>query len=173
MRLDAGVPDHSGNHGMYGFRFLDAGGRMISEVGLPVAWNHAEFKRPLPVTFFGVTLEFPRSAVRLEIWNRGTGTCLASMELERSVPDVYVEPPEPRGEAMVLRWHAEDREKSALSYAVMISPDGTAWWPLAHGLTQTECVLDTASLPKGEYQVEVMALNSIRVGKSNHVTLRV
>ena len=91
VRLDAGVPDHSGNRGMYGFRFLDAAGRMISEVGLPVAWNHAEFKRPLPVTFFGVTLEFPRSAVRLEIWNRGTGTCLASMELDRSVPEIYVE----------------------------------------------------------------------------------
>ena len=87
VRLDAGLPDHSGRKGMYGFRFLNEAGRLVSEVGLPVAWNHAEFKRVMPITFFGVTLELPRSAAKLEIWNRGTGTRLASIELDRSVPE--------------------------------------------------------------------------------------
>jgi hypothetical protein len=174
VRLDAGVPDHTRDRGMYGFRFVNRDGRVLREIGLPVAWNHAEFKRPLPVTFFGVTLELPESSARLEIWNRGTGTCLASMDLERSVPEVKLERPEPRGTSSVaLRWRAADREHSALHYVVLISPDGTQWWPAAHGLTHSEYVLDTASLPKGDYQVEVLALNSIRVGKSNHVTFRV
>ena len=41
VRLGAGVPDHRGNRGMYGFRFVNREGRILSEVGLPVAWNHA------------------------------------------------------------------------------------------------------------------------------------
>lgn len=174
VRLDAGVPDHSGRRGMYGFRFLNEAGRPLSEVGLPVAWNHAEFRRVMPVTFFGVTLEFPASAMQLEIWNRGTGTRLGSVDLDRSVPEVYVDPPETHGKAsVVFRWRAFDREGSALNYVVMISPDGKQWWPAAYGLTHPEFALDTASLQRGDYRVEVLALNSIRVGKSNHATFRV
>ena len=158
---------------MYGFRFLDEAGRMVSEVGLPVAWNHAEFRRALPVTFFGVKLELPRSAARLEIWNRGTGTCLGSVDLDRSVPKVRLDQPRTRGTSVVLRWRAHDRERSKLTYAVLISPDGTDWWPAAYGLTKPEYTLNTASLARGEYMVEVLALNSIRMGRSNRVTFRV
>ena len=174
VRLDAGVPDHSGRRGMYGFRFLDAKGRTLSEVGLPVAWNHAEFRRVMPVTFFGVTLELPESATRLEIWNRGTGTRLGEVDLDRSVPEVYLENPETRGESSVaLRWRARDREGSALTYAILISPDGDQWWPAAYGVAEPEYVLETRSLPPGEYRVQILALNSIRVGRSNHATLRI
>jgi hypothetical protein len=169
VRLDAGVPDHSGRRGMYGFRFVNATGRMLSEVGLPVAWNHAEFRRPLPVTFFGVTLEIPESATRLEIWNRGTGTRLGDVDLDRSVPEVYLEAPEAKANSSVaLRWRAHDREGSALTYAVLVSPGGDQWWPAAFGLVESEYVLDARSLPPGEYRVQVLALNSIRVGRSNH-----
>lgn len=173
VRLEAGVSNHSGRRGMYGFRFLDEAGRMVSEVGLPVAWNHAEFRRALPVTFFGVKLELPRSAARLEIWNRGTGTCLGSVDLDRSVPKVRLDQPRTRGTSVVLRWRAHDRERSKLTYAVLISPDGTDWWPAAYGLTKPEYTLNTASLARGEYMVEVLALNSIRMGRSNRVTFRV
>jgi hypothetical protein len=40
-------------------------------------------------------------------------------------------------------------------------------------VTETELVLSTAGLAPGEYSAEVMALNSIRVGKSNPVRFRV
>jgi hypothetical protein len=174
VRLDAGVPDHSGGRGMYGFRFLNDTGRMLSEVGLPVAWNHAEFRRVMPVTFFGVTLEIPEAATRLEIWNRGTGTQLGVVDLDRSVPEVYLEAPEIRGQSLaVLRWRARDREGSALTYAVLVSPDGDQWWPAAYGVVESEHVLDTSAMQPGEYRVQIVALNSIRVGRSNPATLRV
>jgi hypothetical protein len=174
VRHDAGVPDHTGNNGMYGFRFLDESGRSLSEVGLPVAWNHAEFRRALPVTFFGVTLEFRPSAVRLEIWNRGTGTRLGAIHLDPSVPDVYVDAPETREKSSLsMRWTASDREGSQLSYAVLISRDGMDWWPAAYGLTTPEFLLDTSELAPGEYRMEVLALNSIRMGRSNPITFRV
>jgi hypothetical protein len=172
VRLDAGVPDHSGRRGMYGFRFLDHTGRMLSEVGLPVAWNHAEFHRPLPVTFFGVTLELPESATRLEIWNRGTGTRLGEVDLDRSVPEVYLETPERQGPSVVFHWRARDREGSALTYAILVSPDGELWWPAAYGVSETEYAIDTGSLKPGEYRVQILALNAIRVGRSNEVTVR-
>jgi hypothetical protein len=85
VRHDAGVPDHTGRRGMYGFRFLDESGRLLSEVGLPVAWNHAEFRRALPVTFFGVTMELPRSA-RCD-WRSGTVA-----PARDSAPSVSTEP---------------------------------------------------------------------------------
>jgi len=173
MRLGAGVPDHSSKRGMYGFRFLNRAGRVLSEIGLPVAWNHAEFRRVMPVTFFGVTLELPESATQLEIWNRGTGTRLGYVDLDRSVPEVRLEPAKPDGKSSVrLSWRAHDREGSELTYAVMISPDGTEWWPAAYSITEPEYVLNTLSLPRGEYEVEVLALNSIQVGRSNRVTVQ-
>jgi hypothetical protein len=173
MRLGAGVPNHPHRKGMYGFRFLNQAGRLLSEVGLPVAWNHAEFRRVMPVTFFGVTLELPDSATQLEIWNRGTGTRLGCIELDRSVPEVRLEPPTNEEKSSVrLRWRAHDREGSKLSYAVMVSPDGSEWWPAAYAITDPEFVLNIASLPRGDYQVEVLALNSIQVGRSNRVTVR-
>ena len=159
---------------MYGFRFLDEAGRSLSEVGLPVAWNHAEFRRVLPVTFFGVTLELPRSATQLEIWNRGTGTRLGSIDLDRSVPEVRLDQPQQYGDASILcRWRARDREGSQLQYVVMVSPDGRQWWPAAYALTEAEYVLDTGPLAPGEYVLEVSALNSIRIGKSNQVRFHV
>jgi hypothetical protein len=159
---------------MYGFRFFDAAGRLLSEVGLPVAWNHAEFKRVMPVTFFGVTIECPGAAAMLEVWNRGTGTRLGGIDLDRSVPEVYLEAPEAKAPSAVrLRWRAQDREGTALTYMVLISNDGESWWPAAHGLSTPEHEVDTRSLESGEYQVEVLALNSIRAGRSNRVTFRV
>jgi hypothetical protein len=145
---------------------------MLSEVGLPVAWNHAEFHRPLPVTFFGVTLELPESATRLEIWNRGTGTRLGEVDLDRSVPEVYLETPERQGPSVVFHWRARDREGSALTYAILVSPDGELWWPAAYGVSETEYAIDTGSLKPGEYRVQILALNAIRVGRSNEVTVR-
>jgi hypothetical protein len=174
VRLEAGLPDHSGRRGMYGFRFLNVAGASVGEVGLPVAWNHPEFRRIMPVTFFGVTLELPRSSATLEIWNRGTGTRLATIDLERSVPEVRLAAPRSRGKAsVVLDWTARDREGSALSYTVMISPDGAQWWPVAYGLSASEYALDTTPLAAGDYKAEVWALNSIRVGRSNQITFRV
>ena len=40
------------------------------------------------------------------------------------------------------------------------------------GLAEPEFDLDTGSLPRGEYEVEVLALNSIHVGRSNRVTVQ-
>jgi hypothetical protein len=174
VRLGAGVPDHRGNRGMYGFRFVDREGRILSEVGLPVAWNHAEFKRVLPVTFFAVKLELPESSARLEIWNRGTGTRLASLDLDRSVPEVHLEPAEHSGTSeVVLRWRARDRDETDLKYVVTIGPDERQRWPVAYDLQRAELVFDTTGLAPGEYRAEVMALNSIRVGRSNQVAFRV
>lgn len=173
FRLGAGVPDHSRRSGMYGFRFISRKGRQLSEVALPVAWNHAEFRRAMPVTFFGVTLEFPRGATKLEIWNRGSGTCLTAIDLTLSAPEVILDPPKIHGRTAELRWTARDDEDSKLTYVVLISPDGEQWWPVAHNLDEPELVIDTKSLESRKYEVQVLALNSIRVGKSNRVTLRI
>jgi hypothetical protein len=173
FRVGEGVPDHRGVRGMYGFRFLDEHGQQLSEVGLPVAWNHAEYRRALPVTFFGVTLEFPRGAKTVEVWNRGTGTLLATREVDLSMPAIHVDDPGRKGDLVALRWRARDDEGSELTYAVMISQNGESWWPAAYGLAEDRFNLDTGPLVSGEYVVKVLALNSIRVGVSNQVAFQV
>ena len=45
------------------------------------------------MTFFGLTLEFPRGAKTVEVWNRGTGTLLATREVDQSVPEVHLDDP--------------------------------------------------------------------------------
>ena len=81
--------------------------------------------------------------------------------------------PKIHGRTAELRWTARDDEDSKLTSVVMISPDGEQWWPLAHNLDHSEFVIDTESLESREYEVQVLALNSIRVGRSNCVTLRI
>ena len=68
VRLDAGVPDHSAEGACTAFASSTGRDGSSSEVGLPVAWNHAEFERVMPVTFFGVTLELPN---RRPSWRSG------------------------------------------------------------------------------------------------------
>ena len=126
VRLDAGVPDHSaGRH--VRISLPGRGGRLVSEVGLPVAWNHAEFKRVMPVTFFGVTLELPRSATS---WRSGIAAPARGSARSISIaacPRCTLDDPEPRqviGRAPLERARPEG---SALTYAVLMSPDGEQW----------------------------------------------
>jgi hypothetical protein len=86
---------------------------------------------------------------------------------------VTVQPPELTEDAVLLRWNARDDEGSALAYVVLVSPNGTDWWPCAHGLTQPGLDLSTAPLTPGEYRVQVLALNSIRVGRSDVLTISI
>ena len=126
------------------------------------------------MTFFGLTVEYPRGATTVEVWNRGTGTLLATRVVDLGVPDVRLDDPIRTDESLVaLRWSARDEEESELNYAVMISRDGDAWWPAAYGLTEDRFDVDTTALGSGEYLVKVLALNQIRVGTSNHATFRV
>ena len=90
------------------------------------------------------------------------------------MPEVSLDRPANRGKSsIVLDWKAHDKERSRLSYDVVVSVNGGDWGPIAYGLTQSKFVVDTATLAPGEYRVEVLALNSIRVGRSNQVTFQV
>ena len=95
------------------------------------------------------------------------------LDLDRSVPEVQLERAEPRGGSeVVLRWSARDDDDSDLTYVVTIGPDESQRWPVAYDLQKTELVFDTAGLAPGDYLAEVMALNSIRVGRSYQVAFR-
>ena len=85
-----------------------------------------------------------------------------------------MEPAELRSASeVILRWRARDRDESDLKYVVTIGPGESQRWPVAYDLHEDEFVLDTTGLAPGEYRAEVMALNSIRVGRSNNVAFRV
>ena len=103
-----------------------------------------EFKRVMPVTFFALKLAMPESSAQLEIWNRGSGTRLASLDLDRSVPEVRLEPAELRSASGGdLCWRARDRDESDLKYVVTIGPGESQRWPVAYDLHEDEFVLDT------------------------------
>jgi hypothetical protein len=174
FRLGEGMPDHRGVRGMYGFRFLDEGGKTLDEVGLPVAWNHAEFGKAMPVTFFGMTLELPPGSKTVEVWNRGSGDRLATREVDLSIPEVRLADPSRSSDGdLELRWTAKDRENSDLSFTVLLSQNGERWWPVAYGLKENHLAIDTGTLPSGEFLAKVLALNPIRVGTSEMVGFRV
>lgn len=174
LRSDGGVPDHTATVGMYSFRYVDGTGGFLGEVALPVAWNSAEFRKPVPITFFAVTIEVPDRATSIEIWNRGTGTLLAERDIDLSIPKVHLEEPEYVGDDVLsLRWRGNDAEGSELAYTVVICPDGERWWPVLNGTLTTELDLRLDSLPNGQYRAKVLAMNSVRVGASNVVSISV
>ena len=175
-RLGEGVPDHIGGRKMYGFRFLDEHGQQLSEVGLPVAWNHAEYRKALPVTFFG--LRWSSLAARrrwsVEPRDRERGTLIATTRGRSERAGGTPRRPEATDHAsLALRWTARDDEGSELTYAVMISQNGERWRPATYGLTESRFDLYTAPFASGEYMIKVLALNWIRVGESNQMIFQV
>lgn len=170
-RFAEGVPDHTATAGMYELRFVDRDGAMLGHVGIPVAWNHAEFARPLPITFFAVTAALPRGTVAVEVRNRGTGRLLATGRVDQEVPNVRLRRPTATSTGTDLSWSASPPR--GLRFSALVSADGRRWWPVAHDVEQTTCSVETAQLPTGRYRAKVVAVDGTRVGESNEVAVEV
>jgi hypothetical protein len=71
-----GIPDSVESFGLYAVRFEDDSEKTLSEYGIPINWNYAEFERSMPVTFFGLKLPYPLGTRRIVCLNRCTNPVL-------------------------------------------------------------------------------------------------
>jgi hypothetical protein len=171
--LKSGIPDREDKFGLYAIRFVDERGTTINEVGLPVNWNLPESDRPLPVTFFGLSIPFPERSRTIQIWNRGTGKLLAERPVSPHLPEVGLRSPKPgtvikKGDKLDVRWRGKDRDKesNSLTYTILVSPSRERWWPAAYKISQERFSLQTETLEPGEYYLKVVASDGIHIGES-------
>jgi hypothetical protein len=140
---------------------------------LPLNWNLPETRAVVPVTFFSMKVPFPQATRAIEIWNRGTGKKLAVRTVSENQPQVQLSepPPVPPSEQGPLQfsWQATDKDGDALTYTVLVSPDGRTWWPAAHGLRTDRHQLERSVLEPARYFIKVIASDGVNTGESNTV----
>jgi hypothetical protein len=174
--LPQGIPDSTESFGLYAVRFEDEAGKTLSEYGIPINWNYAEFERAMPVTFFGLKLPYSEGTRRIVFLNRGTNTVLARQEVSHHIPSVRLKSPGQvvaAGAKVDLAWVAEDADNDVLRYSLLLSPNGERWWPVSLGLSESSFSLATEALEPGDYSIKVLAHDGVHVGESQPMPLRI
>ena len=174
--LPQGIPDSTESFGLYAVRFEDEAGKTLSEYGIPINWNYAEFERAMPVTFFGLKLPYSEGTRRIVFLNRGTNTVLALQEVSHHIPSVRLKSPGQvvaAGAKVDLAWVAEDADNDVLRYSLLLSPNGERWWPVSLGLSESSFSLATEALEPGDYSIKVLAHDGVHVGESQPMPLRI
>ena len=175
--LPQGTPDREELFGLYAVRFEDKDGQPLAEYGIPINWNAPHFPRPMPISFFGLTLPYDRRTQRIVFLNRGTGKILGQRTVSRRAPSVRIESPyqETRvddGTPLDVRWLAKDEDDDELTYTILVSPTGERWWPAASWLTEERYELPTDPLEPGHYLLKVLAHDGVHVSESEPVRFR-
>jgi hypothetical protein len=167
LRLPEAMLDlEPGDTGAYTLRLLDAGGKVLEEMGFD-----ASFWQPDP--YGGAVAEIP-FAYRV-LWVEGTrrvelrlgDKLLAARDVTANAPTLSLQTPaggaHPIGIPLAVRWTAGDQDGDTLSFAVSLSNDnGQTWQPVALDVTGTGFDLPTAGLPAGSaYRVKVRASDGI------------
>ena len=165
---DGAAPERTEHSGLYAVRFLDRRGQPISEVGLPIFWNIADYPRPFPITAFATTVPFEPKGDVIEFVNRGTGKRLAKRRIHRSAGSVSVVTPGrdvrvERGTSLALKWAVRSGTGRKTRSVVLVSPDRKTWWPASMSTTSRRHRLDTTVLDPGAYVYKVAVLDGIDV----------
>ncbi len=150
----------------YALRFLDGSGHKLSEVEVPLSWNHADLGDPVPATFFGGWVAWPAGTRKIELWNRVRGNLLAERNVSShspavSVPTVAVVADGTGGQRLAIRWNASDPDGDPLRHFVQMSSDGTTFWPVAHALEAPAASLPLAEIPQGRYRIRVLSHDGV------------
>jgi hypothetical protein len=168
-------PDRTDTFGLYAFRFKDAFGQTLAEVGIPINWNTPDVKGGVPITFFGLFVPFAPGTDHVDVVNTETEDVLATQEVSPNVPEVQITAPTAGqvlegGCSIRIAWQASDADGDPLAFTVLVKPAAGNGFPAAYGLTAQEYRLDVKALPPGEYTVTVLAADGVNVGRSQPVT---
>jgi len=167
-------PDRTDTFGLYAFRFKDAFGQTLAEVGIPINWNTPDMNGGVPITFFGLFVPFAPGTDHIDVVNTQTSDVLATQEVSPSVPEVQITAPTAGqvlegGCSVRIAWQASDADGDPLAFTVLVKPAAGDAFPAAYGLTGHEYALDVKALPPGEYAVTVLAADGVNVGRSQPV----
>jgi hypothetical protein len=113
-----------------------------------------------------VVVPFPAATRRIAITHEGT--TLAAVNVSAHTPVVRLLSPNGgklRGAHVTVRWTARDADRNRLRYAVLYSPDGAHYTPLASDLTRRSLRIDLGTLPGGsKARFQVLATDGVRAG---------
>ena len=163
--------DRNDPYGLYGFRFLTEEGTILQDIGLPQQWVISSGVN-LPVIFFGMNLPYPEGVRKVEVYNRENSRVLATREISRNQPTVYLRQPI-NGDFIKdktninISWEGYDADGDALTYKLALSRNGQDWWLAANDLNQDNFILQLDNLPSGIHYIKIIATDGIHVSESN------
>src|SRR4030095_597936 len=134
FRKSGVTPDRSDSFGLYSFRFEDAAGNVLGDVGIPISWNQPDVNGGIPVTTFGLYVPFPAGTHHVDVVNTQTGETIATHPISPNAPQVQIVDPPP-GEtvadcALRIAWQASDADGDALEFTVLLKPAGGIPYPV-------------------------------------------
>jgi hypothetical protein len=157
----------------YRIEFVDRLGNTLSQSELPLSWTHPELKAELRATLFAGYASFPAGTAEIQLWNQTNDRLLAKRPVTATAPSLSALTLGVRTSGsqrfLDVSWTATDREGGTLKHFVMISPDGTQWWPVAHALASPSYSLDLVDVPSGRYTVRVLTTDGVNVRSQDGV----
>jgi len=179
VAYQAGVqPELTQRKGSYGIRLLDANGRSLADVGLPLNWNVGDYNGAFPFTTFAVTIPFHPESHSVEFLNRATGVLLGSQVLQRSKGTVTVEAISSDASdnhigTINLKWNVKDGTDLSTRSVVLVSPGKDVWWPATSVIPDLGHDVDTTPLNPGSYSAKIAVLDGIDLLTSEVVNFEV
>jgi hypothetical protein len=164
------TPDRTDPFGLYSFRFEDASGNLLGEVGIPIHWNQPDANGGIPVTMFGLYVPFPAGTDHVDVVNTKSGDTIATHPISPSAPQVRVVDPTPNETeadcALRIAWEASDADGDALEFTVLLRPAGGIPYPVGVRVKGNELIVNASAFPAGPYEVTVLANDGANVGTS-------
>jgi hypothetical protein len=167
LRLPQAMLDlEPGVTGAYTLRLLDAGGKVLEEMGFDLSfWQPDPYGGPVSEIPFAYRVEWVKGTQRVEL--RLGDKLLAARDVTPNAPALSLQTPGGgayrAGSPVPVRWTAGDQDGDTLSFTISLSEDdGQTWQPIALDLAGGSFDLPTAGLPAGQaYRVKVRASDGV------------
>jgi hypothetical protein len=170
LTADACAVSPSG--GTYTLRFLDGSRAVLAEYGFTPDFRAYGIEAEADVAPFLFVLPFPYSTKYVTLIGEAlveARDALAEVVVSAHAPSVEVRYPnggENFSGVVDIAWVGADQDGDELTYAVLYSPDGSAWLPIAEGLGSTTFAWDTGSSPGGPTcYIKVMATDGVNTSQ--------
>ncbi len=153
--------------GDYYIILLDSENRILAKYGFNLSFELMSFEgvKELDKAFFVFNVLWNNETKKIELRDK-EGNILASKLVSQNKPEIKVLSPKEgdvfgENESIVIKWEANDPDGDLLTYSVGLSSDGKNWVPLVGELRNSEYVIDTSQLVRGNYTVKLMVSDGV------------
>jgi hypothetical protein len=153
--------------GPYSMEFINASNGILANYNFDLLFVNLGTAEPFDPAPFSFVVPYPSGTAQILI--KHNGSTIKTVTVSPNSPIVTVTSPnggESWSDTRTIRWNASDLDGDSLSYSVLHSPDGTAWYPLATDITDTTYSWDTTQSPGGSNAyIKVIASDGVNTGQ--------
>lgn len=173
-KLDQGFVDLEWETtGDYSIKTYDNNGLLLNEAGFNVSFKITmDYLEEIPIeeSLFNYRVEWNDDIERVDIVNSSSNDVIATRTISSNSPELSITSPSAGDQikqgTYEISWVGSDDDGDTLIYAIFISNDsGINWFILDFANTEMTFNADFSNLPKGDYQIKVMATDGINVGE--------